>query len=130
MKDGEEATDGPSNPQLHPEQDPGFDVDPVGLEDIEVDCDVTIGKMTFANLDVSDTEPVKDHPVSNLLASFTGDGAVEHRRAALALVERENGRAIVEALSHAMTTDEDARVRQLAVEALAKHDGDFAVETA
>lgn len=130
MRDEEEATDGPPDPQLHPEQSPGFGVDPAGLEDIEVDRDVTIGEATLSDLGASDTEPVEDHPVSDLLASLAGDDAVERRRAALALAEREGDRVVVEALSRAATTDEDAEVRQFAVEALAKHGGDLAAETA
>ncbi|WP_135807025.1 HEAT repeat domain-containing protein [Halorussus marinus] len=129
MRD-EEATDGPPDPQLDPERSPGFDAEPAGLEDIEVDRDVTIGEATPAELAASDTEPVADDEVADLLDSLAGDEVVERRRAALALADREPAPAIVEAVSAAARTDDDAEVRQFAVEALAKLGGSVAAETA
>ncbi|ELZ84606.1 protein phosphatase [Haloferax elongans ATCC BAA-1513] len=130
MRDEEEATDGPPDPQLHPERSPGFGENPVGLEDIEVDRDVTIGEASLAELAASDTEPVEDDEVADLIETLAGDDVVERRRAALALAERDSDETIVRALSAAATTDEDADVRQFAVEALAKHGGLLAAETA
>jgi len=43
MRDPDEATDGPTDPRVHPEESPGFGEEPDGLEDIEVSRDVTIG---------------------------------------------------------------------------------------
>ena len=130
MRDEEEATDGPPDPQLHPEQSPGFGEDPAGLEDIEVDRDVIIGEASPAELAASDTEPVEDDAVADLVDSLGSDDVVERRRAALGLVERDRSDVAVRALSAAATTDDDAEVRQFAVEALAKLGGDLAAETA
>jgi HEAT repeat protein len=130
VRDEEEATDGPPDPQLHPEQSPGFGEDPVGLADIEVDRDVTIGEASLEELAASDTEPIEDEAVDDLLTLLTGDAVVERRRAALGLAERETEEGIVYALARAATTDDDPEVRQFAVEALGKHGGDVAAETA
>ncbi|WP_396613601.1 HEAT repeat domain-containing protein (plasmid) [Haloferax sp. S1W] len=130
MRDEEEATDGPPDPQLHPERSPGFGESPAGLEDIEVDRDVTIGDASLAELAASDIEPVETDAVTDLLETLAGDDVIERRRAALALAERDTDESIVRALSAAATTDEDADVRQFAVEALAKHRGPLAAETA
>jgi HEAT repeat protein len=132
VRDEEEATDGPPDPQLHPERSPGFGEDPVGLEDIEVGRDVTIGEASLDELAASDTEPVEDDTLDDLLTLLTGDDVVERRRAALGLAERDSTDQTVRALAHAATTDDDAEVRQFAVEALAKQgdcDG-LAAETA
>ncbi|QIB74348.1 HEAT repeat domain-containing protein [Halogeometricum borinquense] len=130
MRDEDEATDGPPDPQLHPENSPGFDADTSGLADIEVDRDVTIGDASLAELAASDTEPVESDAVADLLSSLSGDDVVERRRAALALSERERTEPIVQGLAHAATTDADADVRQFAVESLAKLGGPVAAETA
>ncbi|WP_416841341.1 HEAT repeat domain-containing protein [Haloferax sp. DFSO52] len=130
MRDEEEATDGPPDPQLHPEQSPGFGETPAGLEDIEVDRDITIGEASLEELGASDTEPVEDDAFTDLLETLTGENVVERRRAALALAERETQDPIVRALSSAATTDDDAEVRQFAVEALTKHGGELAAKTA
>ncbi len=130
MRDEEEATDGPPDPQLHPEQSPGFDEEPEGLEDIEVDRDVTIGEASPEELAASDTEPVEDDARGDLLAALAGDDVIERRRAALELAERTYDDRTVRALSKAATTDDDAEVRQFAVEALAKLGGEVAAETA
>lgn len=130
MRDEEEATDGPPDPQLHPENSPGFDADPEGLEDIEVDRDVTIGEASLAELAASDTEPVEDEAVADLLSTLADDDAVARRRAALALSERDRTDAVVRGLCRAAATDADADVRQFAVESLAKLGGAAAEETA
>lgn len=131
MRDPEEATDGPPDPGLDPERSPGFDADPDGLDDIEVDRDVTIGEASLAELAVSDTEPVEDDTLADLLDALADGTAVDRRRAALALAERKpadedassESDCVVVALAQAATTDDDAEVRQFAVEALAKHGG-------
>jgi HEAT repeat protein len=135
MRDEEEATDGPPDPQLHPERSPGFGEEPVGLDDIEVDRDVTIGEASLEELAASDTEPVEDDTVADLLTTLAGSDSVERRRAALALAEREydegdESERVARALSSAATTDEDSEVRQFAVEALAKRGGEIASKTA
>jgi HEAT repeat protein len=134
VRDPEEATDGPPDPGLDPERSPGFDADPDGLDDIEVDRDVTIGEASLAELAVSDTEPVEDDDLADLLDALADGSAVDRRRAALALAERESADAdatqVVTALARSATTDEDGEVRQFAVEALAKHGGSEAGEVA
>lgn len=132
MRDEEEATDGPPDPQLHPERSPGFGDDPVGLEDIEVDRDVTIGEASLDELAASDTEPIEDDTLDDLLTLLNGDDVVARRRAALGLADRDASDETARALVRAATTDDDAEVRQFAVESLAKlgHDGDLAAETA
>jgi HEAT repeat protein len=127
VRDPEEATDGPPDPGLHPERSPGFDAEPDGLDDIEVDRDVTIGEASLAELAASDTEPVEDDDLADLLDALAGGSEVDRRRAALALAERtpadEDSSRVVTALARAAATDDDAEVRQFAVEALAKHGG-------
>jgi HEAT repeat protein len=130
VRDEEEATDGPPDPQLHPERSPGFGEEPDGLSDVEVDRDVTIGEASPAELAASDTEPVADDAAADLLAALAGDDVVERRRAALGLAERERSDRIVEALVAAARTDDDAEVRQFAVEALAKLGGPGGARTA
>ncbi|WP_267643795.1 HEAT repeat domain-containing protein [Haloarchaeobius amylolyticus] len=131
MRDEEEATDGPPDPQLHPENSPGFGEEPVGLEDIEVSReDVTIGEADPAELSASDTEPVEDAAERDLLASLAGDGPIERRRAALALAERDASDAAIEGLAAAAATDDEPEVRQFAVEALGKLGGEIAEQTA
>jgi HEAT repeat protein len=126
----EAATDGPPDPGLHPERSPGFGEEPDGLADIEVGRDVTIGEASPAEFGASDTEPVEDDAVADLLASLAGADVVERRRAALGLAERERDERVVRALAAAATGDDDAEVRQFAVEALAKLGGERAERTA
>ncbi|WP_135820591.1 HEAT repeat domain-containing protein [Halostella litorea] len=130
MRDEEEATDGPPDPGLRPERSPGFGDAPAGLDDIEVDRDVTIGEASPAELAASDTDPVADDETAELLDALAGDEAVERRRAALALAEREGSERVRRALQAAATGDDDAEVRQFAVEALGKVGGAVAAETA
>jgi hypothetical protein len=134
-RDPEEATDGPTDPQVHPEASPGFDEDPDGLEDIEVSRDVTIGEASLRDLASSDTTPLETATTEERLALLVRGDAVERRRAALSLAEcepTENDRTedAVEALVRVARTDEDDDVRQFAVEALGKLGGDRAAEGA
>jgi hypothetical protein len=133
VRDEEEATDGPPDPGLHPERSPGFGEDPGGLADIEVDREVTIGEATPAELAASDTDPVADDATADLLGALGDGDPVDRRRAALALAERPaatDGERVEAALRTAARTDDDAEVRQFAVEALAKRDGPDAAEAA
>ena len=131
MRDPEEATDGPPDPQLDPERSPGFDSDGdiEALSDIEVSReDVTIGEATPRELTASDTEPLEDATTAEVVATLEDGDAVERRRAALALGERgHEGELALAALTEAATTDPDADVRQFAVETLGDvGDGDRA----
>ena len=129
-RDAEEATDGPTDPQVHPEASPGFDEDPDGLEDIEVSRDVTIGEASLRDLASSDTAPLEGATTEERLALLVRGDAVERRRAALSLAEGERTEDAVEALVRVARTDEDDDVRQFAVEALGNLGGDRAAEGA
>ncbi|MFC6941148.1 HEAT repeat domain-containing protein [Salinirubellus sp. GCM10025818] len=125
MRDEEEATDGPTDPRVHPEQSPGFGEDHGGLEDIEVSRDVTIGEATPRELQATDVTPVADADAAEKVADLRGGDVVERRRAALALAE-ESGPAVVDALVEFGLTDADCDVRQFAVEALGELGGERA----
>ncbi|WP_121823019.1 HEAT repeat domain-containing protein [Halostella salina] len=128
MRDEEEATDGPTDPRVHPEESPGFDEDPDGLEDIEVSRDVTIGEATQRELQATDTTPVADASVAETVVDLRDGDAVEQRRAALALAEGPRSEAAVEALIEFGLADDDADVRQFAAEALGELGGERAGE--
>ena len=129
-RDAEEATDGPTDPQVHPEASPGFDEDPEGLSDIEVSRDVTIGEASLRDLASSDTAPLETATTEERLALLVRGDAVGRRRAALSLAEGDRTEDVVEALIRVARTDEDDDVRQFAVEALGKLGGDRAAEGA
>ncbi|MEF8852569.1 MAG: HEAT repeat domain-containing protein [Haloarculaceae archaeon] len=127
MRDREEATDGPTDPRVHPEQSPGFGVDHAGLEDIEVSReDVTIGEASPRELAATDVSRIASDTAREKLERLATGDAVERQRAALALAEEARDPAIVEALVTAGLGDDDADVRQFAVEALAKLGGERA----
>lgn len=128
MRDEEEATDGPTDPRVHPEQSPGFDEDPDGLEDIEVGRDVTIGEASQRELQATDTTPIADASVAEKVVDLRDGDVVDRRRAALALSEGSRTPTAVEALVEFGLTDDDADVRQFAAEALGELGGDRAGE--
>ncbi|WP_135302039.1 HEAT repeat domain-containing protein [Haloarcula amylovorans] len=126
MRDEEEATDGPTDPRVHPEESPGFGVDPDGLEDIEVDRDVTIGEATPRELQATDIRPVADDSVAEKITALAEGDVVERRRVALALGEESASEGLLDALISVGLTDDDADVRQFAVESLGNLGGDRA----
>lgn len=130
MRDPEEATDGPTDPRVHPEQSPGFGDEPEGLEDIEVSRDITIGEATPRELWATDTTPVASDSAAEKIADLRDGDVVERRRAALALAEETRSEAVVSALASLGLQDEDADVRQFAVEALGELGGERAGEAA
>ena len=131
MRDPEEATDGPTDPRVHPEQSPGFGLDHAGLEDIEVSReDVTIGEATPRELAATDTSLIASETAAEKLERLATGDAVERQRAALSLAEEDHDPAIVEALITAGLQDEESDVRQFAVEALAKLGGERAERAA
>ncbi|AXG10758.1 HEAT repeat domain-containing protein [Haloplanus rubicundus] len=112
------------DPQLDPAKSPGIGSDIEALEDIEVSReDVTIGEADPAELAAADTEPVADDGTASLLADLGSGDPVDRRRAALALKEETTTDAVVAGLAQAATRDDDADVRQFAVEALTAHGG-------
>lgn len=130
MRDEKEATDGPTDPRVDPERSPGFGEDPDGLADIEVSRDVTIGEATPRELRATDLSPVADAAVAEKLEDLRNGDAVERRRAALALGEEPRSRAVVDALVEVGQGDEDADVRQFAVESLGNLGGERAGDAA
>jgi HEAT repeat protein len=124
MRDEEEATDGPTDPRVHPEQSPGFGEDHGGLEDIKVSRDVTIGEATPRELQATDITPIVDHAAAEKVTDLRDGDVVERRRAALALAEEST--EVVGALIEFGLSDEDSDVRQFAVEALGELGGERA----
>ncbi|WP_152042452.1 HEAT repeat domain-containing protein [Salinigranum salinum] len=124
MRDEEEATDGPTDPRVHPEQSPGFGEDHGGLADIEVSRDVTIGEATPRELQATDVTPVADDAVAEKIGDLRDGDVVERRRAALALAEEST--EVVDALVEFGLSDDDSDVRQFAVEALGELGGERA----
>ncbi|WP_336037267.1 HEAT repeat domain-containing protein [Halobacterium yunchengense] len=126
MRDEEEATDGPTDPRVHPEESPGFGEAPDGLEDIEVSRDVTIGEASPRELQATDLAPVAGDSAAEKVEALCEGDAVERRRAALALGEESASEAVVDALVGVGLRDDDADVRQFAVEALGELGGERA----
>ncbi|MFC6954472.1 HEAT repeat domain-containing protein [Halorubellus litoreus] len=129
-RDPEEATDGPTDPRVHPEESPGFGEEPAGLEDIEVDRDVTIGEATPRELAATDVAPLVGADATEKVRDLREGDAVERRRAALALGEESRTPGVVDALAADGLADDDADVRQFAVESLGQLGGDRAAEAA
>jgi hypothetical protein len=120
----------PPDPQLDPERSPGFGADHAGLDDIEVDRDVTIGEATLRELRSSDVTPIVDESTAEQVERLLEGDHVERRRAALALSEARPTETVVAALARAARTDDDADVRQFAVESLGNLGGERAGEVA
>ncbi|MFB6183792.1 MAG: HEAT repeat domain-containing protein [Haloarculaceae archaeon] len=118
------------DPQLDPTRSPGFGVDPLDLEDVDVGRDVTLGTATPEELTAADTEPLDDDDVPAVVERLLDGPVTERRRAALALAERDVTVESTVALCRAARTDDDADVRQFAVEALGKRGGDRAERAA
>jgi HEAT repeat protein len=126
MRDADEATDGPTDPRVHPEQSPGFGEDPEGLADIEVDRDVTIGEATPRELSATDLSPVASDSATEKIEALCEGDVVERRRSALALGEESPSEAVIEALVSVGLQDDDADVRQFSVESLGELGGERA----
>lgn len=130
MRDEEEATDGPTDPRVHPEESPGFGDDPEGLEDIEVDRDVTIGEASPRELQATDLRPVADDSAAEKVEALCTGDVVERRRSALALGEERASDGVLDALVRRGLDDEDADVRQFSVESLGNLGGERAGDAA
>lgn len=120
-----EAAAEPPDPQLDPERSPGFD-QVTSIEEIDVGRDVTLGEADPEELMVTDTAPVADASVRDLLADLESGSVSERQRAAIALADESQSEAILTSLTIAARTDEDEQVRQFAVEALADLGGEGA----
>ncbi|MFA9516162.1 HEAT repeat domain-containing protein [Halopenitus sp. H-Gu1] len=130
MRDPDEATDGPTDPRVHPEESPGFGEDADGLSDIEVSRDVTIGEATPRELQATDIAPIASESAASKIADLREGDPVERRRAALALGEERRTEAVLDALVEYGLADADDDVRQFAVEALGDLGGERAGEAA
>lgn len=131
MREPEEATDGPPDPQLDPTVSPGFGGGVEDFEDIDVGReDVTLGTATPAEMSAADTTPVADSEVADLLETLESGSVAERRRAALALGERDVSERAVAGLVDAALDDSDADVRQFAVESLGELGADCVPDVA
>jgi len=130
MRDPDEATDGPTDPRVHPEESPGFGEEPDGLEDIEVSRDVTIGDASPGSYRRPTPAPLRGTDAAEKIADLVDGDPVERRRAALALGEGRPTEASLDALIEYGLADDDADVRQFAVEALGELGGERAGEAA
>lgn len=94
--------------------------------------DVTLGEADPEELMATDLDPVRGTPVADLVATVRDSEAAkkDRRRATLALGDAERAEPIVTTLARAAATDDDADVRQFAVESLGKLGGDRAAEVA
>ncbi|MFC4990465.1 HEAT repeat domain-containing protein [Saliphagus infecundisoli] len=130
MRDADEATDGPTDPRVHPEESPGFGEEPDGLDEIEVSRDVTLGEATPRELQATDLGPVANRSAVDLIEDLTSGDVVERRRAALALGEERPAEGLFDALVTIGLADADADVRQFAVESLGNLGGERAGDAA
>lgn len=118
------------DPQLDPMNSPGYGHTLDSLADIEVSRDVTLGEVDPDELTASDTDPVADSSARELLDDLADGSKKERRRATLALAETDGSEPVVKALSTVALGDDDADVRQFAVESLAKLRADDAGDVA
>lgn len=98
-----------------------------GADGVEQVRDITLGTARPEDYSATDTRPLEDASVSTLLELLETGDAPTRRRATLALAERESDPDVLSHLEDLARTDADDEVRQFAVEAIAKLDGDPAV---
>ena len=101
--------------------------DAVGRDGVTEVREITLGNAEPADYSAADIGPVEDESTRTLIAQLESAEAPTRRRAALALARREVGDSVRERLESLARTDPDAQVRQFAIEALGKVDGDPAV---
>jgi len=95
-----------------------------------VSRDVTIGDASPRELQATDTAPLPRTDAAEKIADLVDGDPVERRRAALALGEGRPTEASLDALIEYGLADDDADVRQFAVEALGELGGERAGEAA
>ncbi|MFP4591435.1 MAG: HEAT repeat domain-containing protein [Halobacteriales archaeon] len=122
--------DGPTDPRVHPEASPGFGSDLEGLADIDVGRDVTLGEADPRELQATDVAPLADASTAETVRNLHEGDVVERRRAALALGDHPATDGVVGTLVEVGLTDDDADVRQFAVESLGTLGGARAEEGA
>ena len=98
-----------------------------GADGVEQVRDITLGTARAEDYSATDTSPLEDASVSMLLELVETGDAPTRRRATLALAERDRDTAVLAQLGELARTDPDDEVRQFAIEAIAKLDGDPAI---
>ncbi|MGM0399506.1 MAG: HEAT repeat domain-containing protein [Halobacteriota archaeon] len=98
-----------------------------GADGVEEVRDITLGTARKEDYSAADVTPVEDDSIDDLQAQLTAADAPTRRRATLALAERDCPPVVVRQLEALARTDPDDEVRQFAIEAVAKQDGDPAV---
>lgn len=99
----------------------------VGKDGVTEVRDITLGNARPADYSAADIAPVEDASIETLEAMLEASDAPTRRRAALALARRDVGDPIRDTLASLARNDTDEQVRQFAIEALGKLDGDPAV---
>ena len=94
-----------------------------GADGIEEVRDITLGSARAEDYSAADTDPVADASIEDLCEMLDDPSAPKRRRATLALAERDVGPDVVETLESLARSDTDDDVRQFAIEAVAKSDG-------
>lgn len=102
----------------------------VGADGTREVRDITLGTADPADYSATDITPVEDAPLDELQTMLESPDAPTRRRGILALARREPPDEIRDRLADLAVTDSDDQVRQFAVEALGKLDGDPAVAEA
>lgn len=98
-----------------------------GADGIERVRDITLGSARPEDYSAADVAPVADLSVDELVEMLDAPDGPTRRRATLALAGRDCDSAVVERLESLALSDPDDEVRQFAVEAIAKLDGDPAI---
>lgn len=98
-----------------------------GADGVEEVRDITLGTARKEDYSAADVTPVEEDSIDELREQLSAPEAPTRRRATLALAERDCPLAVVRQLEELARTDPDDEVRQFAIEAVAKQDGDPAV---
>lgn len=98
--------------------------DAVGADGVTEVRGVKLGTAAPADYSAADVGPVEEASLGTLESMLRSPEAPTRRRALLELARREGGTAYRESISELARTDPDDQVRQFALEALGKLDGD------
>jgi HEAT repeat protein len=101
--------------------------DAVGNDGVTHVRNIRLGNARPADYSAADVTPVEDASLETLEDMLEASEAPARRRATLALARRDVPDSIRDRLASLARTDPDAQVRQFAIEALGKLDGDPAV---
>ena len=98
--------------------------DAVGADGKTEIRDITLGNAKPADYSATDVTPAEDEPQSELRKRLEASAAPTRRRAILALARKDPDESVIEELSERALSDPDDQVRQFALEALGKLNGD------